>query len=229
MVPEDTNFPRPTTHGLNIEKSAHSIRVLVAAFLLAASLVGCSTRPPCGPHINEPGVCGSSGFSVRFPAKLVSAANFEWKPEEARTGPTVIIPPHWKCRLLVKFRSKARFGVIWVESDAVRQNPKYAHGEDGPFTNAGHILEALERRLEFPWGEATSLVTISSNSLTNLRAHNEDMTYIVKGRSRDGRWWVTGMFPISHRSLPRDEKDPRAVAKHSGDLDRDAGCDRWVM
>jgi hypothetical protein len=122
----------------------------------------------------------------------------------------------------VKVQGKNQTGLIWVEADAARQNPKYIHGEDGPFTNSGHILEALDRRLEFPWGDATSLVTISSNSLTNFRAHNGDLTYIVKGRSRDGRWWVAGMFPISHRSLPRDENDPRAVAKHSGDLDRDA-------
>jgi len=83
------------------------------------------------------------------------------------------------------------------------------------------MFEALDRKLEFSWGSATSLVTIYANAITGLRANNEDLTYVVKGRTRDGRWWVTGMFPIAHPGLPKGWDDPRAKSSDYRDYEKD--------
>ena len=145
----------------------------------------------------------------------MSVNNVGWEPKKPVNGPPVILPPHWKCGL--RLRGGAE-GFISVEANADRKNRKYAHGPDGPFKNAGHMFEALERQIELPWGGATSLVTIYSNAHTGLRANNEDLSYVVKGRTHDGRWWVTGMFPIAHPKLPKGHDDPHA---QSNDDQRD--------
>jgi len=83
------------------------------------------------------------------------------------------------------------------------------------------MFETLDRQLEFSWGNATSFVTVYANGITGLRANNKDLTYVVKGRTRDGRWWVTGMFPIAHPQLPRDWNDPRAKSNDARDYEKD--------
>ena len=146
----------------------------------------------------------------------MSVSDVRWEPKKLASP--IILPPHWYCQF--KKRGKDA-GFIWVESDANRKNREYGHGPDGPFLNAAHMFEALTREVEFSWGGATSLVTIYADGITGLRANNQDLVYVVKGRTRDGRWWVTGMFPIEHPTLPHDWNDPRAQSKDNRDYDKD--------
>ena len=185
--------------------------------------------PPSRLRIDEPGRAGSNGFSVRYPTTLMSVEDVGWKPAHRPNGPQGLMAPHWECKVKLREKTAASkqklkgdmTGLVWMESNADRKNLKYAHGPDGPFANAAHMFEGLNRNLEFPWGNATSFVTIWANGHTGLRANNEDLRYVVKGRTRDGRWWVTGMFPIAHPKLPRDWDDPHAKSKDDGDYEKD--------
>ena len=193
---------------------AASLAVSVALVLLE----GCSTSAPYGARIDEPGRAGSNGFSVRYPADLMAVSEVLWNPARPMNGPTVTRPPHWYCRL--KNGGKGA-GWLWVESDRDRKNQKYAHGPDGPFMNASRMFKGLERQVKFSWGPGTSFVTIYANGVTGLRANNRELTYVVSGRTRDGRWWVAGIFPIAHPKLPRDVDDPRARSNDVQDYEKD--------
>jgi len=77
---------------------------------------------------------------------------------------------------------------------------------DYPPRNAAHCFELKLSYIETRWGTAICYVTQFSQD-GGTPANNEELTYIVQGLSKDGAFYVSADFSITHPKLPNRVQD----------------------
>jgi hypothetical protein len=77
---------------------------------------------------------------------------------------------------------------------------------DYPPRNAAHCFQVKLSYLDAPWGSALCYVTQFTQD-GGTPANNEELTYIVQGLSKDGQFYLSADFSITHPKLPNRVQD----------------------
>lgn len=73
---------------------------------------------------------------------------------------------------------------------------------DYPPRNAAHCFEVKLSYLDAAWGSAVCYVTQFTQD-GGTPANNEELTYLVQGLSKDGQFYLSADFHITHPKLPK--------------------------
>jgi hypothetical protein len=87
-----------------------------------------------------------------------------------------------------------------TDDDSVQKLPDY------PPRNAGHCFAVKLSYINAAWGNAVCYVTQFTQD-GGTPANNEELTYIVQGLSKDGAFYLSADFSITHPKLPNRVQD----------------------
>jgi hypothetical protein len=87
---------------------------------------------------------------------------------------------------------------------------------DYPPRNAGHLIQLRIGYLDAPWGSGIFYITSFSQALGN-RPSNETLVYLFQGLSKDGRYYLSADFRITHPLLDRDPNERGYSSKATED------------
>jgi hypothetical protein len=76
---------------------------------------------------------------------------------------------------------------------------------DLPVANADRIFHSHLNFFNFQNGKAVSYLTMYAQDVSPVT--NERLVYVVQGITDDGAYYVSGMFPVTHPSLPNNFDD----------------------
>jgi hypothetical protein len=99
------------------------------------------------------------------------------------------------------------------DDDSVQRLPDY------PPRNAGHCFAVKLSYIDAGWGDAVCYVTQFTQD-GGTPANNEELTYIVRGLSKDGEFYVSADFSITHPKLPNRIQDTPERGKGDYEPDR---------
>ena len=77
---------------------------------------------------------------------------------------------------------------------------------DYPPRNSAHCFELKLSYIDADWGSAVCYVTQFTQD-GGTSANNEELTYIVQGLSKDGAFYISADFSITHPKLPNRVRD----------------------
>jgi hypothetical protein len=83
---------------------------------------------------------------------------------------------------------------------------------DYPPRNASHCFQEKLFYMDAAWGSALCYVTQFTQD-DGPPANNEELTYLVQGLSKDGQFYVSADFSVTHPKLPNRIQDTRSVRR----------------
>ncbi len=82
-----------------------------------------------------------------------------------------------------------------------------------PLFNAGQAVRVKVQKLSFQNGEGVRFLTLYGQWLPPL--NNQELFYTFQGMTRDGKYYITAIFPITHPSLPEFDSVPSGYTNES--------------
>ncbi|HKP04683.1 MAG TPA: hypothetical protein VJU77_15125 [Chthoniobacterales bacterium] len=92
---------------------------------------------------------------------------------------------------------KARSAVLKHREDKGQNEARFP---DYPSRNAGHLVEVKPSFVDAPWGSGFFYVTRFVQGIGEW-PDNETLVYLLQGLSKDGRYYVSADFRITHPAL----------------------------
>ncbi len=93
--------------------------------------------------------------------------------------------------------------------ETLRDRPKssatkgrYVALPDYPSRNAAHLIQTKIAYADYDWGSGVFYITQFTQSRGNY-PNNEELVYLFQGLSKDGKYYVSADFRITHPKLPR--------------------------
>lgn len=82
-----------------------------------------------------------------------------------------------------------------------------------PLFNAGQAVRVKVQKLSFQNGEGVRFLTLYGQWLPPL--NNQELFYTFQGMTRDGKYYISAIFPITHPSLPETDSVPSGYTNES--------------
>jgi hypothetical protein len=101
---------------------------------------------------------------------------------------------------------KALRKLLSDRSSAVTAYGQYPQLPDYPPRNSAHCFEVKLSYLDAAWGSGVCYVTQFTQD-GGTPANNEELAYIVQGLSKDGEFYISADFSITHSKLPNRIQD----------------------
>jgi hypothetical protein len=83
---------------------------------------------------------------------------------------------------------------------------EYQQLPDYPPRNAGHLVQLRMKYLDAPWGSGLFYICQFTQGPGNA-PNNEELVYIFQGLTKDGQFYLSADFRITHPKLPRGIDD----------------------